>query len=118
MVFWHYLLPFIFFTALVIQLIYIVGIFSRLLYHYDKEPDVDSKQKPSVSIVVAAWNELENLKELLPLLEAQEYPNFEIIISDDRSIDGTYDYLLLNEGNYKKVNFNRALKPGLAYFVL
>ncbi len=107
MVFWHYLLPFIFFTALVVQLVYILGIFTRLLSHYDNEPDTEQKKKPSVSIVVAAWNELENLKELLPLLEAQEYPNFEIIVSDDRSIDGTYDYLLFNEGGYKKVNFVR-----------
>ena len=81
MVFWHYLLPFVFFTALAIQLIYILGIFARLLSHYDNEPDTEQKKKPGVSIVVAAWNELENLKELLPLLEAQEYPNFEIIVS-------------------------------------
>ncbi|AFK05399.1 glycosyl transferase family 2 [Emticicia oligotrophica DSM 17448] len=107
MVFWHYLLPFVFFAALIIQLVYILGIFTGLLSHDDHEPDSEQKNKPGVSIIVAAWNELENLKELLPLLEAQDYPDFEIIVSDDRSVDGTYDYLLFNEGNFKKVKFVR-----------
>jgi glycosyltransferase involved in cell wall biosynthesis len=107
MVFWHYLLPFIFFAAVVIQLFFILGIFPRLLSHNDFERDSAEKKKPSVSIVIAAWNELHNLKELLPILEAQEYPDFEIIVADDRSVDGSYDYLLFNEGNYKKVKFVR-----------
>lgn len=47
-----------------------------------------------VSVIVCAHNELDNLKELLPELESQQHPNFEIIIVDDRSDDGTYDYML------------------------
>ena len=69
----------------------------------------EATQWPAVSIVIAAFNELENLKELLPLLEGQNYPNLEIIVVDDRSQDGTYDYLLGNEGGYKKVSFVRIL---------
>jgi glycosyltransferase involved in cell wall biosynthesis len=107
MVFWHYLLPFLFFAAVIIQLAFILGVFTRLLSHFDLKRDTEQKKKPSVSIVVAAWNELENLKELLPLLEAQDYPNFEIVVADDRSHDGTYDYLLFNEGGYKKMSFVR-----------
>ncbi len=101
----HYILPIIFFLAIGIQLFFILGIFTKLISHVDYEPN--NQKKPSVSIVVAAWNELNNLKELIPLLEAQEYPNFEIIIADDRSVDGTYDYLLFNEGAFKKVRFVR-----------
>ncbi len=93
--------------AVIIQLGFILGIFTKLLSHFDFVPDESPKTKPSVSIVVAAWNELSNLRELIPLLEAQDYPNFEIIIADDRSVDGTYDYLLFNEGNFKKVKFVR-----------
>lgn len=106
---WQYILPIIFFLAVGIQLIFILGIFTKLLYHNDHEPNIESKntKKPGVSIVVAAWNELENLKELLPILEAQEYDNFEIIVADDRSYDGTYDYLLFNDGGYSKVIFVR-----------
>jgi glycosyltransferase involved in cell wall biosynthesis len=98
----------LFFTALFIQIIFILGIFRRLLSHTDREQSpTERHHTPSVSVVVAAWNELENLKQLLPLLEAQIYPDFEIIIADDRSVDGTYDYLLFNKSGYKKVNFVR-----------
>jgi len=53
-------------------------------------------QEPShgVSVVIAANNEFENLRHLIPLLLKQTYDNFEIIVVDDRSSDGTYDYLL------------------------
>lgn len=47
----------------------------------------------SVSIVVCARNELENLRRLLPLLLGQDYPaGFEIVLIDDRSEDDTYLY--------------------------
>lgn len=43
-----------------------------------------------VSLVVCARNELANLRELLPLLLAQDYAaGFEIVLIDDRSTDGT-----------------------------
>lgn len=46
-----------------------------------------------VSLVIAARNELDNLKTLLPKLYRQSHDNFEIVVVDDRSDDGTYDYL-------------------------
>jgi glycosyltransferase involved in cell wall biosynthesis len=60
-----------------------------------------------VSVIVCAWNELENLKELLPQLNNQSYETFEVIIVDDRSWDGTYDYLLTECAEYQKVRFLR-----------
>ncbi len=99
---WEYIIPAIFGTAIFIQLIYLLFVFTRLIRHNDVS---DSKDLPSVSVVVAAWNELENLKELLPLLDEQNYPKFEVIIVDDRSSDGTYDYLRANEGGFKKVKY-------------
>jgi glycosyltransferase involved in cell wall biosynthesis len=50
---------------------------------------------------------LANLKELLPLLNSQEYPTFEVIIVDDRSWDGTFDYLLTECAEFQKVRFIR-----------
>lgn len=47
-----------------------------------------------MSIVICAQNELENLKTLLPKLYDQSHSNFEIIVVNDRSNDGSYDYLL------------------------
>ena len=54
------------------------------------EPGPDAE---SVSIVVCARNELDNLRNLLPLLLKQDYPApFEIVLIDDRSHDDTYLY--------------------------
>ncbi len=46
-----------------------------------------------VSVIVCARNEEENLKALIPLLLEQDYPDFEVIIVDDNSEDGTVEYL-------------------------
>ncbi len=99
------LLPALWGIALLIQLFFLLFVYTKLL-----KPTGDeelSEAKEGVSIVLAAWNELHNLKELLPLLENQNYPDFEIILVDDRSSDGTYDYLLNNEGNFSKLKFVR-----------
>lgn len=45
-----------------------------------------------VSVIVCAHNELENLKRLIPALLKQQYKNFELIIADDRSEDGSFEY--------------------------
>lgn len=47
-----------------------------------------------VSIIVCAHDEEENLRVLVPLLLQQNHPQFEVIVVEDRSNDGTYDYLL------------------------
>jgi glycosyltransferase involved in cell wall biosynthesis len=47
-----------------------------------------------VSVIVCARNELKNLEELVPVLLNQHHDKYEVIIVDDRSDDGTYDYLL------------------------
>ncbi len=60
---------------------------------------------PPVSVIICAHNEENNLKHLIPMLLQQDYPNFELVIVDDRSYDGTYDYLLelKNSNNQVKV---------------
>ncbi len=46
-----------------------------------------------VTIVVAARNEFENLKKLVPALFAQKYPRYEVIIAINNSSDASFDYL-------------------------
>jgi glycosyltransferase involved in cell wall biosynthesis len=48
---------------------------------------------PPVSIVVCVRNGAANLERLLPLLIAQEYPAFEIVLVNDASTDQTADVL-------------------------
>jgi glycosyltransferase involved in cell wall biosynthesis len=88
-------IPIIFFLAVFIQLVFILFVFTKLIKHQDFETE---GKLPPVSIIIAAANELENLKELLPILDRQDYPEFEILVADDRSNDETYDYLLFNQG--------------------
>lgn len=47
-----------------------------------------------VSVIICAHDEEHNLKKLVPLLMQQDHPNLEVIVVNDRSNDGTYDYLL------------------------
>ncbi|MFT4777621.1 MAG: cellulose synthase/poly-beta-1,6-N-acetylglucosamine synthase-like glycosyltransferase [Flavobacteriales bacterium] len=46
-----------------------------------------------VSIVICAKNEEKRLRNLIPILMEQDYPNFEVIIVDDTSWDDTLDTL-------------------------
>ena len=48
---------------------------------------------PSISIIVPSRNYEENLRELIPTLLDQDYPDFEVVVVDDCSADGTEWYL-------------------------
>lgn len=50
---------------------------------------------PAVSVVICARNELENLQRHLPMVLAQDYPDFEVVVVDDGSTDGSGAYLRL-----------------------
>lgn len=46
-----------------------------------------------VSVIVCAKNEAENLKNFLPPILDQDYPNFEVIIINDASVDQTLEVI-------------------------
>lgn len=66
----------------------------KALLYQAAPPPAPSTYSEGVSVIVCARNELANLKQLLPLLYRQEYTNFEIIIVEDCSTDGSLDFLL------------------------
>ncbi|NJK83556.1 MAG: glycosyltransferase [Saprospiraceae bacterium] len=80
---------FLFFTL--VQFLFIFFADSQLLFYKKTSTSGDL---PSVSLIIAAHNELANLQALLPILEAQSHPDFEIIIIDDRSDEETQLWLL------------------------
>ena len=86
-----------------LQLYFIFFVFTKINYH--ETPRNKTHKPEGVSVVVCAWNELENLKSLIPLVNNQNYPTFEIIIVDDRSWDGTFDYLSIECVKYQSVRF-------------
>lgn len=48
---------------------------------------------PLVSVAIITYNQKEFLKECIESVLAQDYPNFEIIVADDASTDGTKEML-------------------------
>lgn len=80
----------VFLVAVGIQLVYITVFLVAIL---KKESGVNAETQP-VSVIVCAHDEEQNLRELIPILLQQKHPAFEVIIVNDRSNDGTYDFLL------------------------
>lgn len=92
--------------ALFAQLVYIFFVYARTAW-YEEEPTDQPKGRPAVTVVVVARNEQENLKELLPVLDTQDYPEYEVLVMDDRSYDGTHDYLQEEAEAFQHVRFIR-----------
>ncbi|MBU2703225.1 glycosyltransferase involved in cell wall biosynthesis [Sporomusaceae bacterium BoRhaA] len=61
---------------------------------YIKKFDVvDALSMPKVSIIIPTYNRQEMLKDAVESAMAQDYPNLEIIVTDNASIDGTDDMM-------------------------
>ena len=58
------------------------------------------------SIIIVTWNGLHHLKEFLPSVLDTEYPNFEIIIADNASTDGTKEWIKQHAPGCKVVTFD------------
>jgi cellulose synthase/poly-beta-1,6-N-acetylglucosamine synthase-like glycosyltransferase len=80
----------IFLSAAAIQVIYFIVLIISIS---KKRFDQTVALKP-ISVIVCAHDEEQNLRELIPALLKQQHPEFEIIIVNDRSNDGTYDWLI------------------------
>jgi len=85
-----------------ILLLYYYLIFSRVAFK-KSTPSNTRLEKPPVSVVICARNEYENLKNFLPEILTQEYPNFEVILVNDFSEDDSF--FLLKSFQEKYPNF-------------
>lgn len=72
------------------QLVFCIG-FAHIL-QYGKRP-ATTTPPPPVSVIICAHNALPHLQRLLPRLAAQQYDDYEVIVIDDRSEDGSAEYL-------------------------
>ncbi len=59
-----------------------------------------SNAKPPVSIIIAARNEEENLLTNMPIILEQDYPEFEVIVINDSSVDDSITVLKAYEDKY------------------
>ena len=77
-------------VSLCVHLFYYFFFFIRLSLF--KQPESSNKFEP-VSVIICAWNEEDNLKKHLQNILEQDYPEFEVIVVNDHSLDET-DLLL------------------------
>jgi cellulose synthase/poly-beta-1,6-N-acetylglucosamine synthase-like glycosyltransferase len=92
--------------ALIISVIH-VGMVGWLAAAWRKRnPEILSPETPPLSVLICARNEAENLPRLLACLTTQAYPEYEVIIINDRSEDESADLLaqaVLNDSRLRVI---------------
>lgn len=69
---------------------------------------IDSLSRlPKATVIIVNTNELHHLKICLPSVFAQNYPDFEVLIVDNASSDGSVEYI---EAHYPKASIIRNLE--------
>lgn len=72
-----------------------------ILDGYKKNEEIN---KPKVSIIIPTYNQKDYLKQAIDSCLAQDYPNLEIIVGDDCSIDGT-EKMMRNYTDNNKIRY-------------
>ena len=82
---------YIFLGAFLVQISYYLLVFSKLAF--PPKTKKNGVAKEPVSIIVCARDEISNLERLIPKLTEQDYPDYEVVVVNDRSTDGSYEFL-------------------------
>lgn len=84
-----------------IQAIYYLGLYNKIYTHTQKENNADVNLKhPPLSVIIVAKDAANELKENLPFILEQDYPEFEVIVIYDSTADDCDDVLKLLEDKY------------------
>ena len=78
----------LFIAVVVVQFLFYIVIFGKFSFI---KPQVSKQKRIPISVIVCAKNEEENVKNFIPLLLSQNYPEFEIVLIDDASSDNTLE---------------------------
>ena len=78
--------------AAIVQIIFLWIIFLRFAF-FTKPAQAKTENQEAVSVIIVAKNEYRNLKNNLPKILEQNYPNFEVILVNHASEDDT-EYLI------------------------
>ncbi|MCK4662204.1 MAG: glycosyltransferase [Bacteroidales bacterium] len=99
---WQNILIGLFIFSCIIQLFYYLFFFSRILFYKGS-----NKCNPviPVSILICAKNEGISLKKNLPKILAQNYPEFEVIVVNDCSVDDTEEILMALKREYHNLKY-------------
>ncbi len=91
-------LPFFIIVANLYFFLYLIYFFMPPLIK--KFLPANSTRHLPVSVIIAARNEKKHLEKFLPEILEQQYPQFEVILINDGSSDGTLQYLQEQQKNY------------------
>ena len=97
---WQLIVLLVFAFALLIQVVYYLSVGLRPVCNKQPQP---GDKLPPVSVIICARNEGENLKQFLPKILTQDYPDFEVIVVNDCSEDDTLMILAEMELTYKNL---------------
>lgn len=91
---------YIFITIVTLQLAYYLFIFGKFAFGKTQN---STPKRISISVIVCAKNEEENVARFVPLLAEQDYPDYEIILIDDASSDNTLEIFEEFEKQYSNI---------------
>ncbi|MGO4818183.1 glycosyltransferase [Flavobacterium sp. W22_SRS_FP1] len=94
------LILYFFILIVAIQLAFYLGIFGKFAF---AKAQKTTPKKISISVIVCAKNEEENVANFISLLAEQDYPDFEIILIDDASSDNTLEVFEDFEKQYSNI---------------
>lgn len=94
-----HLISLIFIFVFLIQAYFYFIYFISFVFKKD-QPSNKNLKKEAVSVVICAHNELGNLKQNLTLFLNQEFEDYEVIVVNDRSEDGSKEWLIKQEQNF------------------
>lgn len=105
-----------FLTFNTLALVVLVGLMLSFFATFRKVPrcTIPTEQLPSISVVVPVRNEETKIARCLESLAGQDYPNFEIVVIDDRSTDGSAQIIkeLAAKHSCIKIIQGRESRPG------
>ncbi len=93
---WIVVLAVLFVLAWLVQVVLNLVVWQGVKRHAARQaqnPPSAEGEQPGVSVLVYSQNEADSLARNLPLLLAQNYPKYEVIVLDDNSLDDTQDVL-------------------------
>ncbi len=94
------LILYFFIAVVAVQLVYYLIVFGKFAF---SKVQKSTPKRISISVIVCAKNEAENVVRFIPLLAEQDYPDFEIILIDDASSDPTTEIFEEFEKQYSNV---------------
>jgi biofilm PGA synthesis N-glycosyltransferase PgaC len=100
----------IFLLMFLIQLYFFLRFYRRAFFKKSFVYRKTENSSESVSIIICARNEASNLEKNLPLILSQDYPDYEVIVVNDRSEDETEEVLKRFAAHFPRLHISEVRK--------